>query len=1086
MSSKRSKLGLDGVSDMEDRSRTASGEEDRRNEGITPIFLSASNTVDRRTGSGVLQSALKQLNHIADTSKESRTGSIKQQHKGTNEAGELLNFSSPCFPEDLSTGTQEEAQTKPFVSFRRGGYSDDGSFRMRQLSPSSFPSQLDNSDFRSSPPSQLQDAVPAVTFSPAYDDPRPNTANMSNSPLKLFGNHDTFTNNKLLRRMSQFEETLGDELSDEDQPASPTLGTRKTRANRSLPNLRRGQSEDHSPRKIARPVTQDAADPRMNRFGNGQLDGFGFADESAHSGRVPNLSFQSRYNRGTQSKRRSYSRALGRDPLRKAKSFDSIPETRRSFSSRQYITSRSNENSQLALHTRRIHSGTTHTSKLPPKGSTPKRRRTREKTDALYDANELAESLLEMNLEERGFRHQLQQSIHFSPATGHSEQEGNQWEPSPSESPFDTDASKEDLLANENYKRSLTTDDYLDQATKVMNFIRAKGKYQSGLTSVEESDITSQDNEEDTLTEISSPENLSRPPSRDGVDMRKYREPKQLHPRVVSHLKKFADKEDAEQLMESVVSHLDKESRPDTKRETKYDDDIQSSPRNIRILPPLKRKHSDEDQTDSIPSTSSNASNARGNIASDMVSHLIPEQVNGMTYDQSTKSWVRQKGARAIERPRGDESEDDPFGSIPDLSVHSTEEVMRSFARTKDGQITGVPRSRIELDTTKLSAGQRPTTRDGPAFVPDSSSVQSKTTRFTSSGPQPETRATSWGTEDITINVHQPSSPHSKHTVNETKSLRPKALGQTRSATISFSSPLVSHIVYTDDANETQSNGTANEHYGERRNNESSTPGTSSRTSLDNRGFVRRPISRIDEQNEESMEEMSLVRRISTAQASSTPKLHRGGNSLAHLQSAEGDSYSFHLSPLADFTMNQPDDPVNLEISYIAQRTHPSSLREIHGTFELAVQDLVKHITDVEPSEPFWEDIRRLNLRNKGLITLHRLNDFCPRLEALDVSENELGHLIGAPYTIRDLRASQNCLSNLTAWGHLANLQYLDVSGNQIESLDGFSGLVHLRELKANNNKIRSIDGILDLNGLLRLDLKSNALTSIDFEGSEL
>ncbi|CRG83870.1 Septation initiation network scaffold protein cdc11 [Talaromyces islandicus] len=1094
MSSKRSKLGFDGVSEVEGRSRTASGEEDLRNEGITPIFLSASNTADRRTGSGVLQSALKQLNHIAGTS----NGSIKQQHKSTNEAGELLNFSSPYFPEGLSTGTQEEVQTKPFVNFRRGGHSDDGSFRMRQLSPSS-PSQLEKSDFCSSPPSHLQDDVPAVAFSPTDDDPRPHTANM-NSPLKLFGNHDTFTNNKLLRRMSQFEETLGDGLSDENDPASPTLSTRNTRANRSLPNLRRGQLDGHSPRKIARPVTQDAADPRMNRFGNGQLDGFGFADESAHSGRVPNLSFQSRYPREAQSKRRSYSRVLGRDPLRKARSFDSIPETRRSSSSRQFMTSRSKEKAQLGLHTRRVNSGTTQPSNLPPKGSTPKRRRTREKTDALYDADELAESLLEMNLEGRGLQHQLQESNHFSPATGtpgslRSKQKGNRWEPSPSESPFDTDASKEDL-ASENYKRSLTTDDYLDQATKVMDFIRAKGKYQSGLTSVEESDITSPDNEEDTLTEISSPENLSRPPSRDGIDMRKYREPKQLHPRVVSHLKKFADKEDTEQLMESVVSHLDKESQPDLKGETEYEDDIQSNPRNIRILPPRKRKHSDDGQVNSIPSTSSNASNARGIIASDMVSHLIPEQVNGMIYDQSTKSWVRQKDGRSIEKTRGDESEDDPFGSIPDLSVNSAEEAVRSFPRTKDGPITDGPRSRIELDTTKLSAGQRPTTRDGSAFVPDSSSVHSKTTtRFTSSGPQPETRATSWGTEDITINVRQLSSPHSKGTGNETKLLdgstfghvrRPKASGQTRAATISFSSPLVSQIVYTDDTNETQLNGNVNEHSDERRNNDSSTPGTTTRTSLDSREFVRRPISRIDEQNEESMEEMSLVRRVSAEQSSSTPQLQRGGNSLAYLQSAEGNSYSFHLSPLADFTMNQPDDPVNLEISYIAQRTHPSSLRQIHGTFELAAQDLVKHITDVEPSEPFWEDIRRLNLRNKGLITLHSLNDFCPRLETLDVSENELGHLIGAPYTIRDLRASQNCLSNLTAWGHLANLQYLDVSGNQLESLDGFSGLIHLRELKANNNKIRSIDGILDLNGLLRLDLKSNALTSIDFEGSEL
>jgi hypothetical protein len=94
--------------------------------------------------------------------------------------------------------------------------------------------------------------------------------NSSGSPLKLFGNHDTFTNNKLLRRMSQFEETF-EGISEEDEPASPSLGVRRTRANRGLPNLKREMPDGQSPKKLARPESQDAADPRMNRFGNGKL-----------------------------------------------------------------------------------------------------------------------------------------------------------------------------------------------------------------------------------------------------------------------------------------------------------------------------------------------------------------------------------------------------------------------------------------------------------------------------------------------------------------------------------------------------------------------------------------------------------------------------------------------------------------------------------------------------------------------------------------------------------------------------------------------------------------------------------------------
>ncbi|KAH8696346.1 hypothetical protein BGW36DRAFT_408249 [Talaromyces proteolyticus] len=1091
--SKHFKLGPDGVSEADDRLRTASGEEDLRNEGITPIFLSNNNTADRQTGSDVLQSALKQLNDLAGSRKTSRIGSLKEQ-KGNNEAyaaqfGDLLNVSSPYFPEDLSTGTQEAVSTQPFVNIRRGGYSEDGSFRVRQLSPSSFPSQLqssiiENSEFRSSPPvhnaavTSLDGAqIPEVTFSPTGSPPgeRPLTANM-NSPLKLFGNHDTFTNNKLLRRMSQFEETFGDVSSDEDEPVvSPTLGTRRTRANRSLPNLRRGQLDGQSPRKLTRPVTQDAADPRMNRFGNGQLDDFGFASESTNKGGIPNISFKSRHPRGNQLGRRSHSRVLGKDNLRKAKSFDSISERRRSSSFGHQATWRTRQGGMDSKQMTRS----------PAKGSTPKRRRTKAKTQGQNEADKIIESLLEMKLDDKGLKPNPYRDTSSSFAF---KQPQTNWDSMPLNPPYNDDDSKEDVLTLDDHKRSLTTDDYISQATQVMDMIRAKGKYKSGLTSVEESDITGESDEDGTLTEISSPENLSRPPSRDGVDMRKLREPCQLNPRVVSHLKKFADKEDTEQLMASVVSHLDQEPRLASSGQfddDSFDDIIESSFQNARILPQRKRKLSDDDQPEnSIPTNSSTGSNARGNIASGMVSHLIPEQVNGMTYDHSTKSWVKQKIGTAMTRARADESEDDPFASIPDLSVDEVEEIKRSqqqyFHTTKNEHPTDQP-TKANIDASKISlAAQRPITRDGPTFIPDSSSVQSKNTRFTSSGPQPETRATSWGTEDLTVNAFQNSSPVSKDTtLHEGRTIahprRSKVSGQTRAATISFSSPLVSHIVYTDDVNEGQAEENSHKYHND------SIIGPSGGISVDSRPFIRRPVSRIDEQNEESIGEMSLVRRDS-----STPQTHQIANSTIYPPSAGSGNYSFHLSPLADFTVNQPDDPVNLELSYIAQRTKPSSLREVHGTLALAAEDLVKHITDVEPTEPFWEDLRRLNLRNKGLMTLHRLNEFCPHLEELDVSENELGHLSGAPFTLRSLRVQQNYLTNLTAWGHLVNLQYLDISGNQLQSLDGFSGLVHLRELRANNNRIRTIDGILDLNGLLRLELKNNALISVDFGGSEL
>ena len=152
----------------------------------------------------------------------------------------------------------------------------------------------------------------------------------------------------------------------------------------------------------------------------------------------------------------------------------------------------------------------------------------------------------------------------------------------------------------------------------------------------------------------------------------------------------------------------------------------------------------------------------------------------------------------------------------------------------------------------------------------------------------------------------------------------------------------------------------------------------------------------------------------------------------------------------------------------------------------MAVQDLVKTLTDVEPDEPYWEDIKQLNLCDRDLDSVHNLEDFCNRLEDLDLSNNNVAHLEGAPNSIRRLNVRSNALSSLTAWSHLANLQYLDISGNTVDSLAGLCMLVHLREVRADDNQISSLDGVMGLDGLLKLSVRRNKLTNVDFEGCQL
>ena len=146
----------------------------------------------------------------------------------------------------------------------------------------------------------------------------------------------------------------------------------------------------------------------------------------------------------------------------------------------------------------------------------------------------------------------------------------------------------------------------------------------------------------------------------------------------------------------------------------------------------------------------------------------------------------------------------------------------------------------------------------------------------------------------------------------------------------------------------------------------------------------------------------------------------------------------------------------------------------------------MKKLTDLEPYEPYWDYLRSLNLHDRGLKTLHMLEEFCGRVEELDVSNNQIGELDGIPHSVRLLNIRGNCLSDLAAWNSLQNLQYLDVSGNDLKSLEGFQYLIHLRTLKAEYNEMETLSGLEDLDGLTRLSLKGNRLRSVDFENFSL
>jgi Leucine-rich repeat (LRR) protein len=1155
--------------------RTASGLEDLRNEDITPITFTRNNTVDGNGTSEVIKSALKQVTNKLESlsiGNDSRPDSpasdsflfYNNSEPHLNDSARedsLLDVTSHSLPQDLSMGTVD------FHS-RRGK----GSFP-RRFSPSPFPSHrlspttLANSKIRSSPLFN----PPHRSGSPGLPRPssshvRPSTAgaegndpkmSSSGSPLKLFGDHDTFTNNRLLRRMSQFEDNYSDN-SEGDEPPSPSEEARRKGENRSFLNARHEPLREISPRRNERTGSRNNAH-RISQFGGGELDKFDFSDTSPYERKLVYDEAGGFGSRPTSRKRSSTRQQYLRGPSQQglyhysrsaSSGFTRKPSAwmRQDFFDDVRPGSRPNNKENMAPDVKRV-------PRAPGLDPTPKRRRTimrKNSTEPNYDAsgNSLPKygdsmSLLQRSLMQHGV--QLDNTDYLAPP-GHSQSMQRPRTPTPSQ----LRAAGESLVGshrdfsepnfhNNDYsdsftldsdvpivqitgtsdtsrKGSITTQDYLNEATKIMDLIRSKGRGATGLTSLHESDVESEG--DDSYDDESTREAFSRPPSREGTDLRKLREVKELNPLILNHLRKYQEQDESDDREMSL--HARHDQTVDRSELGDYNS------QNLRILGPRKRKTSGmaDDTAEniaqdlmtintqmsgfsvtSVPTGSSQGSQVKGMLASDLVSHLIPNEVNGFKYDRAKNQWVKDD----MEEPEAPISEpsdenDDPFRDIPDLSVDELQEMMRVHGLSSPSKSDvstdpdGKARAPSATNTSPRKSDVRPHTRDGVPSL-SASSVQSRPSRFTSSVPNTGTRATSWDADENaeqqnTGRNNDPIQAQEPSTLGSSRSQRKQARVSTvnlSSPHVSGTSPLAEHdgpephsnvdhkylgIVPSDDTiKQDHEDGTVR----------TSVPPTGRQSSVAGQPFIRRPISRIEERNEDTMDERSIVRRNDSLHVQETPARNGAEQHLMPLNSAGPDtSYSFHLSPLADFTVDQGDQPLNLEMSYVAQRTNPSSLRQVHGAFALATEELIKHITDVEPYEPYWEHVRRLILREKGLITLHKLNEFCPRLEELDVSDNDIGQLSGIPSTLRTLKIPRNCLSNLTPWGHLVNLQYLDVSGNDIETLDGFSSLIHLRELKANDNQIRNIDGILDMNGLLSLKLSNNSVTAVDFEGSEL
>ncbi|OBZ71732.1 Septation initiation network scaffold protein cdc11 [Grifola frondosa] len=152
-------------------------------------------------------------------------------------------------------------------------------------------------------------------------------------------------------------------------------------------------------------------------------------------------------------------------------------------------------------------------------------------------------------------------------------------------------------------------------------------------------------------------------------------------------------------------------------------------------------------------------------------------------------------------------------------------------------------------------------------------------------------------------------------------------------------------------------------------------------------------------------------------------------------------------------------------------------------SFGVAHDRLVQVITDVQPFEPYWEELTSIDLSNRHIDSAARLKEFLPRLDSLSLNFNQLSWLSGIPGTVRTLSVASNTITGLTSFSHLLNLENLDISRNQVDSLRQLECLRHLRELRADGNRIDSVDGLQKMDGLVKLSLQGNIIYDVDLRG---
>ncbi|CAG7564230.1 unnamed protein product [Fusarium equiseti] len=1204
---------LSAPSDANDTSRKVSGQSVVRNEDFSPILIGRQSDKEGNMDFAPIElpadklknklEALRINQMLLDPNVDPRTG---------------FDSHSPG-PSDNVEDTEEYGTRGGFLNTQRGGRSGDGSFRFRDLSPglnvdtsgmlaeeslqASTPKQYPSVRTDATNPYQsdyfnLSPALPRAPF-PSPDKKQISSgrsAPSAGSPLKLFGPYDTFTNQTLLRRLSQFEEGLS------GTPSRQSLGSPGPHSQ--FDSTVHERSEVMSSPSLPTLAPNPGPGKFFSRFGLGDLEGYEFSEEISYATQG-DAAYSDKENDAPQSSAPQSPEPVLQSPERPSSPAEH-PElqigrrrnksTSSSASKHQKTASGSSQIRSKALSLAKGAPGSGNTPKRdsgsegkrprtsPSKDPTPKRRRTLHRADIAFGREFLLEGVESasrdmqsiMGRKRKDARPGDYQLAHpsvlamrtilhpHSPTA--SRRSSLRTDPNMT---LDSEADDMNNLlkhssvralqqempgtATEDHsevdrKPSIMTQDFVNQAAQIMAMIRNQVR-QPGLSSVEESEAenaTPEADEADDSYQESTNEPLSRPPSREGKPMSRMPQ-YQEDPELIKRLKKYQEISDMGDLItlsmrsmglvkEAILADQEVErqiegsqrSQPDVSHNT--EEGVISDPPNIRLTAgpshdgssgsPARSQSSGVDTNRTYPTTSSHASETRRTIMPESVSHLIPDRVGSMYLDKQNNIWIKKKET-PTRQPMNilpSDSDDDPFASIPDLSVDLTREMANLVLTSAKKPSAPRSSSQSQSPASPTKSVKNRSARGFMTLSPNGHLSPDMASLAREEFEKLDARVL----EDSELYLDQSIEGEESFNDDRTSST-PSTTTKRRNLTITFSSPVASIIqdvvlaedldnleddpelpnLHPNSSSPRKSPGCANVGKSALKNSGHGSSRHHHTSSRSGPAFVPRPVSRIDEQDEDSTIEMPFddQRQVSIIGDTSvvshkTPDArrtslsfvvnHTPGNNF--FQPTPDDSVligqnvgKYSLSPLSEFTFHNADQSMGFEVSYVMGRRHAATGDGSKKVMSMTIRELVDKLSEVEPYEPYWEDIAELDLQEKRLTSLHMLDQFCGKLVTLDASKNALGHLDGVPSSVRQLKVSQNMLTELTSWDHLMNLQYVDISGNEVKSLSALRGLVHLRSIRADDNRITSLDGLDTHDGLLTLRARNNLIEEVDF-----